>query len=198
MAKIQETAVGQLLPTQLTVGMIEVREKARHLKELKPKDLQEYLGDHPMPVVTGPGARRYITDHHHLARAAIESGVTSVFFSPQADLSKCAVQEFWREMDRNQWVHPLDQNGIRHHYALIPTDLNKLVDDVYRSLAAFVRNAGGYDKTPLAYAEFVWADFFRRNVAIEDIEANFNAAVESAIPLARSERAARLPGYRKK
>lgn len=196
--KIQETAVRQLLPTQLTVGMIEVREKARHLKELKPKDLQDFLGDHPMPVVTGPGDKRYITDHHHLARAALDAGISSVFFSLQADLSKCRTDEFWPEMDRNRWVHPLDANGVRHHYVLIPTDLNKLVDDVYRSLAAFVRNGGGYDKTPLPYAEFVWADFFRRNVAIEDIKANFNAAVETAIPLAHSEIAARLPGYRKK
>ena len=38
----------QLLPTQLTVGMIEVREKARHLTSLKPKDLQEALRDHPL------------------------------------------------------------------------------------------------------------------------------------------------------
>jgi hypothetical protein len=101
-------------------------------------------------------------------------------------------------MDRNLWVHPLDENGVRHHYSLIPTDLKKLIDDVYRSLAAFVRNAGGYDKTPLPFAEFVWADFFRRNIAIEDVRANFDAAVETAIPLARSQRASRLPGYHKK
>jgi hypothetical protein len=198
MAKIQDTAVRQLLPTQLTVGMIEVREKARHLTSLKSKVLQELLTDHPMPVVTGPGGKRYITDHHHLARAAIEAGISNVFFMLQADLSECRTDEFWPEMDRNQWVHPLDANGVRHHYALIPTDLKKMVDDVYRSLAAFVRNGGGYDKTPQPYAEFVWADFFRRNIAIEDIKANFNAAVETAIPLARSEIAARLPGYRRK
>jgi hypothetical protein len=198
MAKIQETALRQLLPTQLTVGMIEVREKAKHLASLKPKDSQEFLAEHPMPVVTGPGGKRYITDHHHLARAALDAGMDSVFFSLEADLSRCGTEEFWREMDRNSWVHPLDEHGTRHHYSLIPTDLKKLIDDVYRSLAAFVRNGGGYDKTPLPFAEFVWADFFRRNVAIEDINANFNAAVETAIPLAHSQMASRLPGYRKK
>jgi hypothetical protein len=198
MAKIQETALRQLLPTQLTVGMIEVREKAKHLAALKPKEAQAFLADHPMPAVIGPGGRHYITDHHHLARAALDAGIDSAFSSIEADLSKYGIEEFWREMDRNLWVHPLDQNGVRHHYALIPTDLMKLLDDVYRSLAAFVRNAGGYDKTLQPFAEFVWADFFRRNVAIEDIKANFNAAVETAIPLAHSHRAARLPGYRKK
>ncbi len=198
MPKIQETAVRQLLPTQLTVGMIEVREKTKHLASLKPKPLQEYLADRAMPVVSGPGGRHYITDHHHLARAALDAGIDSVFFSPQADLSSCREQEFWCEMDRNLWVHPLDENGVRHHYSLIPTDLKKLTDDMYRSLAAFVRNAGGYDKTPLPFAEFVWADFFRRNIAIEDLRASFSSAVATAIPLAHSESASRLPGYRKK
>ena len=198
MTKIQETALRQLLPTQLTVGMIEVRVKAKHLASLKPKEAQAFLADHAMPAVIGPGGRHYITDHHHLARAALDAGIDSAFFSIEADLSKYRAEEFWREMDRNQWVHPLDENGTRHHYALIPTDLKKLIDDVYRSLAAFVRNAGGYDKTPFPFAEFVWADFFRRNVAIEDLKANFDAAVKTAIPLAQSHRAARLPGYRKK
>jgi hypothetical protein len=76
--------------------------------------------------------------------------------------------------------------------------VRKLVDDVYRSLAAFVRNAGGYDKTAEPFAEFRWADFFRRMIAIEDVTANFNTAVETAIPLAHSQLAASLPGYRRK
>ena len=198
MAKVRESALHQMLPTQLTVGMIEVREKARHLHGLKPKELQDFLAAHPMPAVVGPGSRNYITDHHHLARAALDEGIGSAFFSVEADLSKLAVQEFWQEMDRNRWVHPLDENGVRHHYTTIPQDLKKLVDDVYRSLAAFVRDAGGYDKTTWPFAEFIWADFFRRMVPIEDVKANFNAAVETALPLAHSDLASRLPGFRKK
>jgi hypothetical protein len=198
MAKIQESSLHELLPTQLTVGMIEVREKTKHLLTLKPKDLQEFLAAHPMPVVTGPGGKRYLTDHHHLGRAALDAGIASAFFSLEADLSSAGVEEFWREMDRNLWVHPLDENGVRHHYASIPSDLIKMVDDVYRSLAAFARDAGGYDKTPWPYAEFIWADFFRRMIPIEDVKANFNAAVDTAVPLAQSKLASRLPGFRKK
>ncbi|MFI4890595.1 MAG: ParB-like protein [Steroidobacterales bacterium] len=198
MAKIQESPLRQLMPTQLTVGMIEVRDKTKQLLSLKAKDLQEFLIAHPMPVVMGPDGRRYITDHHHLGRAALDAGIASAFFSLEADLSKLGVVEFWQEMDRNRWVHPLDENGVRHHYASIPPDLKKMVDDVYRSLAAFVRNAGGYDKTTEPFAEFIWADFFRRTVPIEDVKANFNVAVETGIPLAQSQLASRLPGFRKK
>lgn len=198
MPKIQPSALRQLLPTQLTVGMIEVRDKTRHLAAMKPKDQQDFLEQHPMPVVIGPGGKRYITDHHHLGRAALDAGIDTAFFSQEGDLSKVDGAEFWNEMNRNLWVHPLDENGVRHHYTAIPGDLKKLADDVYRSLAAFVRNAGGYDKTTEPFAEFVWADFFRRMVPVEDVRANFNAAVEMAVPLARSQSAARLPGYRRK
>ena len=198
MPKIQESPLRQLLPTQLTVGMIEVRDKVKNLTAIKPKDQAAFLEAHPMPVVVGPGARRYLTDHHHLARAALDVGIDSVFFSVEGDLSKLAQVQFWQEMERNRWVHPLDEHGVRHHYSVIPGDLRKLVDDVYRSLAAFVRNAGGYDKTAEPFAEFRWADFFRRMIAIEDVTANFNVAVETAIPLAHSQLASSLPGYRKK
>lgn len=198
MPKIQESPLRQLLPTQLTVGMIEVRDKAKSLAALKTRDQAAFLEAHPMPVVIGPGGRHYLTDHHHLARAALEVGLDAAFFTVEGDLSKLAQVEFWVEMERNRWVHPLDQYGVRHHYAAIPADVRKLVDDVYRSLAAYVRNAGGYDKTSEPFAEFRWADFFRRMVAIEDVTANFNVAVETAIPLAHSQLASSLPGYRKK
>src|SRR5450755_2906715 len=128
MPKIQEMAVRQLLPTQLTVGMIEVREKTKHLASLKPKPLQEYLADRAMPVVSGPGGRHYITDHHHLARAALDAGIDTAFFSFEADLSRYDVEEFWREMNRNLWVHPREETGISHHSSLIPTDLKNLID----------------------------------------------------------------------
>jgi hypothetical protein len=198
MAKIQQSPLRQLLPTQLTVGMIEVRDKVKNLKSLAPKAQQEFLEAHPMPVVLGPGGKRYIVDHHHLGRAGIEAGIENAFFTTEDDLSTLAAVEFWQEMERNRWVHPLDEHGVRHHYAAIPTDLRKLVDDVYRSLAAYVRNAGGYDKSAAPFAEFRWADFFRRMIAIEDVTANFDVAVETAIPLAHSQFAADLPGYRKK
>jgi hypothetical protein len=67
--------------------------------------------------------------------------------------------DFWTEMDRNLCVHPLDENGVRQNYSAIPQRLQDLVDDVYRSLAGYARNAGGFDKTPTAFAEFIWADY---------------------------------------
>lgn len=198
MPKIHESPIHDLRPTQLTVGMIEVQDKKEHLKSLAPQDQQAFMQAHPIPAVLGPDGRLYITDHHHLGRAALESRVTIGYFEVEADLSKCQLDDFWKEMDKNLWVHPLDEHGVRHYYAAIPDRLDKLIDDPYRSLAGYVRNAGGYDKTPTAFAEFVWADFFRRAIPIEDLQADFQAAVRSALPLAHSKLASGLPGYKAK
>jgi len=68
-------------------------------------------------------------------------------------------------------------HGVRHYYSAIPHHLQDLVDDVYRSVAGYVRKAGGFDKTRTAFAEFVWADFFRRSLPIELVRTDVAAAV---------------------
>jgi hypothetical protein len=196
--KIQEAALRGLHPTQLTVGMAVVQDKRKHLEGMKAPDRQDFMKEHPMPAVVGPQGKLYITDHHHLGRAALEAGVTTGFFQVEADLSKSTLESFWKEMNENLWVHPLDENGVRHCYSTIPDSLSKLVDDLYRSLAGYVRDEGGYDKTPTAFAEFIWADFFRRNIAIETVKSDFQTAVRAGISLAQSKWAKNIPGYNRK
>src|SRR5947209_8277678 len=68
---------------------------------------------------------------------------------------------FWQQMDARRWVHPIDEYGRRRGFEHIPACLRDLVDDPYRSLAGYVRDAGGYQKSDSAFAEFAWADFYR-------------------------------------
>ena len=195
MSKIREASLLDLHPTQLTVGMIVVQDKKKHLAGLSPSDRQSFMKDHPMPAVIGPQGKLYITDHHHLGRAALDAGVATGFFTVDADLSKCTMETFWKEMNESQWVHPLDENGVRHYYTSIPDRLGKLVDDLYRSLAGYVRDSKGYDKTPTAFAEFIWADFFRRNIPIETVRSDFHTAVRAGVSLAHSKWAKNIPGF---
>jgi hypothetical protein len=197
MATSKECPIKQLFPTQLTVGMIEVKDKKAALLALKPKDQSAFMAAHPIPAIVGPGGRLYITDHHHLARAALEAGVGTGICEIEADLSSSRADKFWDEMNENLWVHPLDEYGVRHVYSALPQHIEALVDDIYRSLAGYVRDAGGYEKTPTAFAEFVWADYFRRSLAVEAVKADFHAAVKAALPLAKSRLAKGLPGYLK-
>jgi hypothetical protein len=175
--------------------MIEVTKKKHHLGNLSAAERKKDMDDHPMPAVVGPEGRLFITDHHHLGRAALEAGVEVGCFEVEADLSNLSGDAFWKEMDAHAWVHPMDDNGVRHSYDKIPHHLGALIDDVYRSLAGYVRTGGGYEKTPSAFAEFVWADFFRRLIPIEDVRADFDGAVKLGVWLARSDKAKGMPGY---
>jgi hypothetical protein len=196
MSKLQHAPIVSLCPTQLTVGLLEVEAKKRKLQALSSKDQSAFLAAHPMPVVLGPAQRMYITDHHHLARAAYDLKIQEACFEIEGDLSTLSQDIFWIHMEKESWVHPLDHNGVRHRYEFIPKTLDKLVDDVYRSVAGFVRDADGYDKTQTAFAEFIWADYFRRNIAIEDVLENFAGAVKQGMELARNPMAKRIPGYK--
>lgn len=199
MSKLQKATLRCLHPTQLTVGMLVVHDKKKHLGQMTAAQQQDFLQAHPMPAVLGPKGTLYITDHHHLGRAAVDAGIDDAFVCVEEDFSgHDDTDHFWKAMNKSLWVHPLDANGTRHCYTAIPQHLDKLVDDPYRSLAGYVRDAGGYDKTPTAFAEFIWADFFRRNVAVEDLQSDFKAAVQAAIPLAQSHIAKGIPGFNAK
>ena len=198
MAKLHEVEIHRLRPTQITVGMIEVEDKRAKLEALGKHEQRAFLEAHPIPAVWGPEDKLYITDHHHLGRAACEAGIDTGFFWIEDDYSGVPVAQFWPKMIAACWAHPIDQNGKRCPCADIPNHLEKLHDDPYRSLAGYVRNAGGYDKTPAAFAEFLWADFFRPRVVIGPTRADFNHSVQQALTLARSGAAANLPGYKGK
>jgi hypothetical protein len=196
MPKLHEVEIHRLRPTQITVGMIEVDDKRAKLLAMKSHEQADFMQAHPIPAVWGPDGRLYITDHHHLGRAATEAKLDTGFFLVEADFSQLAIADFWPKMQAENWVHPIDQLGQPRGFQDIPDHLEKLVDDPYRSLAGYVRDAGGYEKTPTAFAEFLWADFFRPRVPIGDSRPQFHLGVDTAVKLAVSPAAAHLPGYK--
>ncbi len=196
MPKLHQVPIHCLRPTQITVGMIEVHDKREHLLGLKESEQQDFLAARPIPAVWGPDGRLYVTDHHHLGLAAEQAGIDTGFFLVEEDFSKLAIADFWPKMQAANWVHPVDQNGTPRTFQDIPDHLRKLLDDPYRSLAAYVRNAGAYEKTAAAYAEFQWADFFRPRIEIGNTRPQFDQSVDSAVKLATSSAAAHLPGFR--
>ena len=98
MPKLHEVEIHRLRPTQITVDMIEVQDKRAKLLAMKAHEQQEFLEAHPIPAVWGPDGRLYITDHHHLGRAAAEAGIDTGFFLVEEDFSKLAIADFWPKM----------------------------------------------------------------------------------------------------
>ncbi|MGX7741829.1 ParB-like protein [Rhodopseudomonas parapalustris] len=184
-----------LRPTQMTVGMREVKEKRLRWRQHKSKKQAELLGQHMIPVVLGPGKKHYVIDHHHLARALHDEGVKEVLVTIIADLTMVDRDAFWVVLDSRRWVYPYDAKGERHHYREIPKTVAGLKDDPFRSLAGELRRVGGYAKDTTPFSEFLWADFLRRRLSRKSVTANFQNAAEKALALAKSKDAIYLPGW---
>src|SRR6185312_6476992 len=182
-----------LRPTQMTVGMREVKEKRKRFREKKKQ--AETLGKHMIPVVKGPDKRYYVVDHHHLARALHDEGVTDILVTLIGDLSMVERDAFWGVMDNKRWVYPYDAKGERRHFKDLPKSIRELKDDPYRSLAGELRRAGGFAKDTTPFSEFLWADFLRRQVPRKLIEKDFGHALEKALQAAKRHDAIYLPGW---
>jgi hypothetical protein len=188
--------VADLRPTQFAVGMREVDVKREEL-DLGAKALRKFLCENPIPVVLGPGGKAYIVDHHHLALALIYEKINEAAVNVVQDWSADASDLFWEKMQKSNYVYLRDEKGAEQDVSRLPTRLEDLRDDPYRSLAYFVRKDRGYKKVRTLFAEFQWAEFFRTRVDVGTTDRDFKAATAKAVKLARSKAAAALPGYKK-
>ncbi len=193
---LQPIPILSLRPTQMTVGMREVKEKRKRWRDQKSKKKQaELLGKHMIPVVHGPDKRFYVIDHHHLARALHDEGVENILVTIVADLTMVDRDAFWVVLDDRKWVYPYNAKGERQHYRDIPKTVVDLKDDPFRSLAGELRRIGGFAKDTTPFSEFLWADFLRRRLSRKSVEGDFEKALERALALAKSKDAVYLPGW---
>jgi hypothetical protein len=193
--RLARTPLTRLRPTQLTVGYVEVDEKARQWAALGKKRLKSEIECHVFPAVLGPGKDYYIVDHHHLGIALLKEGIEDVLVTVLDDLSWLKPPVFWRTMEFRSWSHPYDARGKRRDYSDMPQRLTQMEDDPYRSLAGLVRNAGGFAKNQAPFVEFLWADFFRPLVAARSIKKDPRRATRDGVRLAQSTDARYLPGW---
>lgn len=192
---LHPVAIEDLRPTQITVGMLEVHRKREQWRD-RPRDAAgDFLGAHMIPAVIGYDGKPWIVDHHHLVLALHLEGVEKVMISVLARLDHLAKRRFLTFMDAHNWLHSYDEDGRRRDWQDLPRHIGKLTDDPYRSLAGEVRRAGGYAKSPMPYAEFLWADFLRDRIRRKLIGTRFARATDRGLELARSKAASHLPGW---
>jgi len=193
----ENIALSRLRPTQLTVGMLEVKHKRRRLRALekRPAELVHFILEMPIRVVLGPGKRAYVIDHHHLGLALLKEKFITAPMQIEADFSHLPARSFWRKMRAGHFLHLVNAKGVAKPLRSLPKDLQCLKDDPYRSLAGFVRSAGGFAKAPAPFCEFLWADFFRQRISAKSLRKRFDRCVRKGLKLARSPHAAHLPGY---
>ncbi|CAM2158879.1 Chromosome partitioning protein ParB (plasmid) [Pararobbsia alpina] len=190
-----DARLDQLRPTQAVYGLKEVQQKAQEYERLGEHDLQMAIAEKPIPVVLGPDDRLYVIDNHHVAAALWSIAVESVPYVLELELSKCSFSDFWLQLEDRKWTHPYDKDGRRIAFQDMPETLVDMQDDDFRSLAAAVRDRGGFENTGAALAEFRWADFFRARIQRPSSDAEFASAIRAAMNLAKSKEARGLPGY---
>jgi hypothetical protein len=192
---LHPTPIAELRPTQITVGMREVRAKQKRWQQQDEKKKAEFLGRHMIPVIRGPKGRFFVVDHHHLSLALHLEGIESVLVTVMADLRTLADDEFWVFLDNRNWVHPYDGAGRRCNFEKIPRRIAGLKDDPFRSLAGELRRIGGFGKDTTPFSEFLWADFLRRRIDRATAKNQFAKALKQAMKLAKSQEAHYLPGW---
>ena len=192
---LHPTPIAELRPTQITVGMREVRAKQKRWQQQDEKKKAEFLGRHMIPVIRGPKGRFFVVDHHHLSLALHLEGIESVLVTVMADLRTLADDEFWVFLDNRNWVHPYDAAGRRCNFEKIPRRIAGLRDDPFRSLAGELRRIGGFGKDTTPFSEFLWADFLRRRIDRATAKNQFAKALKQAMTLAKSPQAHYLPGW---
>ena len=196
--RLHPVLISELRPTQMTVGYREVKRKQKdwlQINQTASKKSADFLGSHMIPVVLGPKKRPYLIDHHHLARALSDEGVSRVLVTIVANLSVLTKDAFFVVLDNRGWLHPFDARGRRRTYDDIPKSIAKLEDDPYRSLSGELCAMGGYAKSSTPFSEFLWADYMRRRVPLPLVEKDFDKALEDAMVLARGREADYLPGW---
>jgi hypothetical protein len=188
-------AIDALRPTQITVGMREVKAKRKSWRGHPDRKKSDFLGRHLLPVIWGPKDEYYVIDHHHLALALYQEGQKTVATTVVADLRRLPAEAFWIFLDNRGWLHPYDAKGRRRGYVEVPRHVRDLKDDPFRSLAGELRESGGFAKDTTPFSEFLWADFLRRRIKRKLLQEDFSHALVRALKLAKSGDADFLPGW---
>ncbi|PYV07618.1 MAG: hypothetical protein DMG07_28060 [Acidobacteria bacterium] len=191
-----KVAVLLLRPTQFALGMREIDARAARIRNMGHEEFHGYVQDRKVPVVLAPRDRVYLVDHHHLTRACCEAGREEMPVELQADLSKHSLPDFWRAMHAKHWVHLFDQFGHGPHEPIdLPETVRGLADDPYRSLAWAVKENGGFQKSSVPFAEFEWAQFFRKNLKAHPVFDSFETSLTEALRIVHEPVAGHLPGF---
>jgi hypothetical protein len=104
-----KASIADMRPTQLTLGLSEVEERAAKIAAMTPADREAHLERKPVPHVLGPGKKIYIVDHHHLARALWSLKIPEAVLGERvADWSGLEAKAFWRMMESKGYCWPID------------------------------------------------------------------------------------------
>lgn len=191
--------IAELRPTQLCVGMAEVRSRQVDFSEETAEQRLRYLQGKPVPLVRSSTGQCWMVDRHHRLRGLIE-------IDPQATAYGYLVLQFesedpqtvLAELQQRGWLYLYDGRGHGPlHPAALPDHLGGLQDDPYRSLVWKLKKEGRIEPAPLIpFHEFRWGAWLRRRSLPPFTSSHLDPALPAARALVRSAAASHLAGWK--
>jgi len=193
-----EVPLQALQPTQLCVGMAEIRSRQLDFAADDAKQRRRYLKRKPTPLVRSASGELWMVDRHHRLRALLELDPDATAFGYvvlQLEVSeRHAVLE---QLHQRGWLYLYDGRGLGPlHPTALPSSLSGTQDDPYRSLVWKLKREGLVAAAPLIpFHEFRWGAWLRsRNLPPFSSE-RLDPALPAARALVRSQAASHLAGW---
>jgi hypothetical protein len=194
-----EVPLAALQPTQLCVGLAEIRSRQADFREETAAERRTYLRGKPVPLVRNAGGELWMVDRHHRLRGLIELDPQATAFgyvvlevaSRERAVVLAALQERgWLYLHDGRGQGPLPP-------AVLPSSLLGLQDDPYRSLVWKLKQDGVIEPAPLIpFHEFRWGAWLRSRNLPPFSSLKLEPALPAARALARSRSSAHLAGWK--
>ena len=193
-----EVDVQRLQPTQMCIGLAEVRSRQRDFLNDSEEERQRYLRTKPVPLVRNRSGALWMVDRHHRLRALLEMDPTITTFGYVIEeLDTDDRQGVLQHLQQRGWLYLFDGRGTGpHNPESLPTSLMGLQDDPYRSLVWKLKKERAIKPQPLIpYHEFRWGAWLRSRPLPPFSSAQLEPALPAARHLVRSSSAAHLAGW---
>ena len=193
-----EVRVADLQPTQMCVGLAEVRSRQRDFSLETPVERRSYLAGKPVPLVTGAEGGFWMVDRHHRLRGLVELDPEATAFGYVVlELGAASRLQVLEELERRGWLYLYDGRGVGPHPATaLPQRLPDLLDDPYRSLVWQLKREKRIAAQPLIpFQEFRWGAWLRRRPLPPFSSERLEPALATARSLVASPAASHLAGW---
>lgn len=194
-----ELPVASLRPTQLCVGMAEVRSRQNDFQAEDRGERRRYLGTKPVPLVRSGAGEVWMVDRHHRLRALLELDPAATAFGYVVlDLPSDDRAVVLDDLRGRGWLYLYDGRGLGPLPAsVLPPQLLGLQDDPFRSLVWRLKKEGVIEPAPLIpFHEFRWGAWLRSRSLPPFSSAQLQPALPAARTLARSTAASHLAGWK--
>ena len=194
-----ELPVASLQPTQLCVGLAEVRSRQADFLSETSSERRSYLGTKPVPLARSSSGAVWMIDRHHRLRALLELEPDAVAYGYVVlEVTSEAREVVLQELHQRGWLYLQDGRGLGPlHPTALPPNLLGLQDDPYRSLVWKLKKEGVIEAAPLIpFHEFRWGAWLRSRPLPPFSSLNLEPALPAARTFARSGAASRLAGWK--